>query len=371
MAAPLFSKFNRYFDRDVRLLAKKDARLIGMMRVAKNKARVYSLSPSAAAEAGKMARLPPEKLMHVVQEAYLPAEYVWVELPWQEYLTEANKDFGVPFDTVSHPTRVGVLALPVYTDRKNAFGAFVYYQFPTKGTMLCPIFAEISQEPQAPIAAHDVIAKSLADSGVDVTHSGIGFGYAATYASHKKALAQLSRLVEAIPTSAALMSTQMCINTLLEVNGLARMVLCVLGIVAASSQKRYVVRNHMEAEASGKNSRGSSGSHEISLYLDAEPSGEAAVRALRKGAASRRRFHEVAGHYAYRQSSAGSPRVCSAAGREGIHEFVNVTEKRQECVHCGQARWFKAAFHRGDAELGVVEPKVRVVHGAKKKEVRS
>lgn len=363
MGAPLLNRFNRYFDRDTKVFIGKDTRIIPSLRIAKNKAKAYVLTPKAAQEAGKIAQLPPDKLMWVLREIYMPAKYVWVELPWGDYISVANEGFGVPYDKWTHPTKVGLVYAPTLDDSVKDFLAFLYYQFPSGASCFSPNLAEILQEPTVTQKANEMFRKHFKDLGVEVAHAGLGFGYSATHAKHKKTLDFLARRIEMLPLSPALKNLETWTQTLMETNGMARMALAVLALVAAASQKRYVSRllDKNDKQITESDREPSDAYREISLFLDAEPSAEEAVKALRKAAGVRKRYHEVAGHYAYRHHHDGNPRVCTAIGRDGHHEFEKVSEKREECVHCGQQRWFKAEFHRGDPSLGTAPSKVRIV----------
>lgn len=361
MGAPLYSRFRRYFDRDAKTLG--EPRLKQMLIKAKNRARVYALDERAAREAGKLAAMPPSKLRAILEAVYLPSEHVWVELPWEPFISGASEGIGLPFMPTEHPSRVGFLVSATQAGDFRNFGVVTYYLLPSKGSMLGPHIAEVNQVPQVRPAIYDKFEKDFQAMGVDVNHTGTGFGYAARYRDHEPAaLKWLSSRLDLMVLRGGLPNFQKWQGLLQEVNGTARQALCVIGIVCAAKSRRYRISEVRDPAVRGPSGEGRVSL--ISMYTDVDASGIAARKAIMAIERARHRYHEVSGHYSYRQRADGQdPRFCYVGTQTGSHMFEATHGHSEECMICGQHRWFRAEHHRGDPTLGSATPKVRLIHG--------
>ncbi len=72
-------------------------------------------------------------------------------------------------------------------------------------------------------------------------------------------------------------------------------------------------------------------------------------REMRAG--SRRRRHEVIGHWMHRYGT---------GKRDCVHDYKPQDDGKQECLACGRVRWWRADCERGDATLGFVSKMYRV-----------
>jgi hypothetical protein len=373
MAAPLYSRYKRYIDRDVRVYQKsapKMARLIRNWK--KSSTLVYSLSRNASYEAGWFSTEPPKVLLDALQSLYLPKEEVWVEVDWRAVMAGSLRiDIDHPdVDELygEAPVRMGLLAARGDTEN-NSFVIMGYFLWATGRVDLGPVITEIDKscELRNNRDLRDLVYKKV---GFDIDEAGIGLGYRDRYAEehprlYKKLAGALDLLLPGRDPNAP-HSLTAYVRLMKEVHGTARLYLAILAALVAAQPPRYVPDGEAPPRERKDHSGTAKAPYEIDLFLRSKPKpGRSIAASLRAVERRKKMAHTVGGHYAYRaRKDGGDPTVCTVSDH---HDFEKIEGTKSEvCIFCDQRRWWKAEHERGDETLGRVGQKVRNIRVGEK-----
>lgn len=374
MPAPLYSRYRRYADREANRFAKA-AKFRGLVRLWKRpETRVYSLSNRAAYEAGAWSTLPVGDLLRGMSAQYLPAPFVWVEVPWP--MLQAGSA-GIPVEGMETrlrkdtPVRVAAMLFQSSEpspDRPKEVKwldasmppktilSLVCYLYPNGSVFVGPLLCMWSPD-QALWPLMNEIAEESDEERDSMVSTGIGDHYLSKRAQANPRLTK--KLRERMACTIAGTTFRQTPEARQEFGGISRLLMACL--MAALSAKPPKYPPAKEGASPGRS--GPSGPKrtvtEVDLFLrERQRQGESlrasvgVVEGIKKG------LHKVGAHYAYRKRSDGrDPTVCYMT-QFGMHDWEPIEGTKSEvCAVCGQKRWFKAAHERGDEKYGVVPPK--------------
>jgi len=388
MSAPLYSRYCRYIDRDIKRFPRKAAigQLIPMWK--RPQTRIYSLSSRASHEAGWWSTEDPGELLRAISLQYLPAPYVWMEYDFRAH------DLGslrLPIDTQSKsldiirgdgeiPSRVAFMffrteaAIKLFPLKLAGSGeggimALTYYLYPSGGCFVGPPI--VHWDTRGPLMRKGGdIAEPVDATGRTEADYALGTGYLDLHEGEHP------RLMNKLKTRVGLTAIGSNLHTpWSEINGHTRSAISILTAALSARPPAYV---HDLGRPSAPRREAEWGTKERPIEVDlfirerARKPG-ASIRAsvghlegIKKG------LHMVGAHYAYRaRADGGDPTICPVRPHRSLgHDFEDIAgTKSQVCVHCGQKRWFRDQHQRGDEAYGIVPQKVRNVRlGAQTRE---
>lgn len=373
MPAPLFSRFYRRVADDTKHLPHHgyDRLRIGLLEH-RVRAKVYTLDDAAAHEAGRIASLPPHRLLPLFAGLRMPFTDIWVEFnlpPMRQALIENGLD-TIPSDE-GLPERVGFGI--VQRAAADDIVAVTFARFPNGSTMLGRFLLYLSGKsgeltPEA-IAARNSLSLR---TGVNMLAAGVGGAYSEVFANDPKLTEFMDRLDAAplLPKGRTNMLDYVreSLAFTAQASGQARLAAACLAVITAATA-RPALRAAKEVQERSKDSpRRNTTITEVSLFTpEARPRRlitERVHQAITREAAKKRE-HDVSGHWNYRKKGVEKfDKLFCPDGQPHDFERDILNDHREGCTRCGAARWFKNSFKRGDPALGQAPRKVHNVHGA-------
>ena len=397
MSAPLYSRFRRYSDREIKRYPKKSymARILPSWK--RPDTRVYSLSERASYEAGYWSTAEPAELLRGLSMAYLPTPQVWIEFDWYHFNKGTNRipfddhqrqvimsaDGYEPHNPATAPVRMGMMYYQPNTPQgkgewrgpSGCIMGFMFYVYPSGSSYIGPpVFGFHPSEPiDPPIEIVDTtgglrhmmernLTGNFASPGFLEDKRGLKLERIAMGVSYcKREEPKHPRLIKRLQerTMLTTLAHSKAVSWK-EIEGSTRIALAVLTAALSAKAPHYDPTSPKDLSAPRERPRGPERDRpiEVDLFIRERPrkpggSIRASVghlEAVRKG------LHTVAAHYAYRsRKDGGDPRDCTRAAQ---HDFEKIEgSKSQVCIFCGQKRWFKQMHERGDEAYGVVPSK--------------
>jgi len=378
MSAPLYNRFRRYADREVKRFPKKAFMRLIIPSWKRPDTRVYSLSDRASYEAGYWSAMKPSELLRGLSMAYLPTPQVWIEFDWLTYNKGTNH---VPWDDTTQeimlakgnsyevhnaetaPVRIGAMFYQPNTPQgKGEWQApagcimgFLYYVYPTGTCLLgAPAFGFHTSETMEPPTefidnqeqlkratqgeSHKYTYPHLLDRGSDVLLEEVALGtsYCRSYQELEPRL--LKRLQD-----------RMMLTTLAhrpvplwsQIDGTTRIALSLLVAALSAKPPHYVPVLDKDGNPLPERPRGSERDRPIEVDVFIRDRPHKPGRSIRASVghleAVKKGLHTVAAHYAYRsRADGGDPTQCR---RAPAHDFEKIEGSKSEvCTFCGQKR---------------------------------
>lgn len=378
MAAPMFHRFCRRFDRIMKPIEKPFPRFHNTARLYRKQAKVYDLTSNASREMGAFSMKSPAELMEVVNDFQLPTKYVWVEFDFQAF---KDGEGQLPVSWLSgedNTRRMAILlesniheTLEDGTVEGAGWGAAAIYL--SNGGDMTPsplwyavcrpehrkwYWGKILANYEEPSALEDALGRPLKEVPLGTVYCDqwrneqprkfkelvecTGVGYFPCTKKHIHKLAAMNS-----------------VTLLNETGGLSRIIIAAMAAIMTAKGARYLRPVDGDPEIRERRQGGSQERYEPTTYDVYLTPKAVPGHTLLKGArdAARMRLHEVAGHWCYRQHEDGRDPTKCTVGAHHDWEDIDGTVS-QECILCGQRRWWRDAFKRGDETLGVVPKKV-------------
>lgn len=386
MAAPLYSRYRRYADREAARLPKGShiRTLLPMWK--RPDTRVYSLSERAAHEAGAWSALPPGELLRGLSLQYLPTRQVWVEWPWSPMvLGSLNRPIDGPLADVgvnhaghdSSPVRVASLykqtddPAKCKGDRRDLFVdktfppgtiiALFVYLYPNGSFFVGPTFSAWHPTKNVDLfvegAVLDLPVEDRAKEMSLMRDVAIGFHYGDRYGKQNPQLFKRLRDKMGVTIIGKLLSRSD--GPVHNLHGTTRLQIAALMAALSAKPPKYA------PVTDGRPSRDSGPSGpkrtvvEVDLFLrERKRVGDSLRASVGHAEGVKKGLHRVGAHYAYRRPEhGGDPTICPKT-QFGMHDWEPIDGTKSEvCIVCGQKRWHKEAHERGDEKYGIVPPK--------------
>ncbi len=368
MSAPLYSRFKRKIDRELR--AYKRTLIPNAIRSFKRSdTRIYSISRRASFEAGAWSISHPKELLQFIEEIEFPTQRVWVECDWVEVLAGATGGAYTEDMTWGNsdgrPIRMGFLFEKEPGSDQIVF--FIFNLYEGGSVRLQPLTFLITKKDRDFTWEPNTVEEIKKRMGVDLESAPLGLNYFTNYKENPRLINKLKKKLDMgilFPSEREsakktrlerFKSAEMLAEIMRETHGTPRLALGALAVCFSAKAMKYEpIGKDVPIEPVEIVSH--EGVHEINLYVRDRPRGKSPVRhGLLRQAQKKKALHTVGGHWAYRQRKDGSDPTRCELGR---HDFEDVENTHsQVCLKCGQKRWWREAHERGDEQYGVVPQK--------------